>query len=277
VTALTALTDRADRTDRPDGHDWHEAGEAWGRRSLDWAYLAEPGATLVYETVLRRLGVDESTALLDVGCGAGGAARLAAQRGASVTGIDASTALLEVARDRTPAADFFEGSMFDLPFAADAFDVVVSFNGIFAGCDAALAEVRRVIRPRGRVALTFWGDFTVGDHLPALLALTSLQAERDASAAVRNAGIGEPGVAEKMLGEEGFCVVERGSVPYVNEWPTVDLAVRALSSSGPATAARRRAGPHHLEVQLREAIEPFASPLGGVRLASPWDYVIALA
>jgi SAM-dependent methyltransferase len=165
--------------------------------------------------------------------------------------------------------------MFDLPFEDRRFDTVVSFNGIFGGCEAALDEVRRVVRPGGRVALTFWGDFSSSEHVGALLALMALQSLPEVDAAARHATIGTPGVAETMLSGAGFAVGERGSVPYTNEWPTVDVAVQALSSSGPAAAALRRVGRHHVAVALREAIAPFVSPLGDVRLTSAWDYVIA--
>jgi ubiquinone/menaquinone biosynthesis C-methylase UbiE len=257
-------------------HDWRSAGEAWGRRALVWAYLCEGGAGLVYDTVLRGLGCEPGDRLLDVGCGAGGAARLAASQGVQVVGIDASAALLDVARKRSPEVEFRQGSMFDLPFDDAGFDAAVSFNGIFGGGERALAEMRRVVRPGGRVALTFWGSNVAAcEHLGVLIALSSLQRPSDAEAGMRNASIGEPGVAEAMLTEAAFSVTERGIAPYVNEWPTIELAIEALASSGPAAAALERAGPHHVGVQLREAIEPFTSPLGDVRLTSEWDYVIA--
>ena len=77
--------------------------------------------------------------------------------GADVAGIDASAALLDIAARRAPGAELVEGSMFDLPWAADSFDAVSSFNGIWGGCEAALLEAHRVVRPGGMCAVTFWG------------------------------------------------------------------------------------------------------------------------
>ncbi len=67
--------------------------------------------------------------------------------------------------------------MFDLPWLDHAFDVTVSFNGIWGGCDEALAEMARVTRPGGSVAFTFWGDASRLDILGYFLTLASAETE----------------------------------------------------------------------------------------------------
>jgi SAM-dependent methyltransferase len=114
--------------------DWEEAGEAWGARSTDWAYLFEPYARPAYELVFDKVHVGDGGRLLDIGCGSGFAAQLAGRRGAVVTGIDASEALVRIARLRTPAGEWRVGDMFALPFPDASFDVATSFNGIWKGC-----------------------------------------------------------------------------------------------------------------------------------------------
>jgi 2-polyprenyl-3-methyl-5-hydroxy-6-metoxy-1,4-benzoquinol methylase len=71
----------------------------WGARVRDWADLQKVLVRRLYETVLERAGVGAGTRYLDVGCGAGLAAEIAAARGATVTGIDASAPLLAIARE----------------------------------------------------------------------------------------------------------------------------------------------------------------------------------
>jgi trans-aconitate methyltransferase len=60
----------------------------------------------LYEAVLEQVGLGHGTELLDAGCGAGLAAQLAAQRGAVVSGFDATPALLAIAAERVPNGEF---------------------------------------------------------------------------------------------------------------------------------------------------------------------------
>ena len=64
-----------------------------------------------YKIVFDKTNVSRGTRLLDVGCGPGLAAQLAAKLGASVTGLDASEAELIIARERVPDGDFRQGEM----------------------------------------------------------------------------------------------------------------------------------------------------------------------
>ena len=91
-------------------------GRLWGARASDWANIQEGTVRPVYEAVLERTHVKSGTRYLDVGCGAGMAAQIAAARGAQVSGIDAAEALLDIARLRTPGGDFRLGDLEELPF-----------------------------------------------------------------------------------------------------------------------------------------------------------------
>jgi len=100
--------------------------------------------------------------VLDVACGTGNAALLAAAAGAEVTGLDAASRLIDVARARAAAAGagatFVVGDALDLPFGDGAFDVVLSVFGVIFAPDAgrALAEIVRVLRPGGRALVSVW-------------------------------------------------------------------------------------------------------------------------
>ena len=83
---------------------WAESGQAWGERAADWAYLIEPYARRANDALFDRAGVGPGTRLLDIACGSGYAASVAAGRGATVAGLDASEALIAIARARTPSA-----------------------------------------------------------------------------------------------------------------------------------------------------------------------------
>ena len=114
------------------------------------------------EVFYRRLGVAPGSRLLDVGCGAGQLALIAARAGANVTGCDISTNWLEKARERAAAeglsVDFEEGDAEELPYADGQFDAVVSLIGaMFAPRpELVAAELKRVCRSGGMIAMANW-------------------------------------------------------------------------------------------------------------------------
>lgn len=100
--------------------------------------------------------------VLDVGCGTGNVALIAARAGARVSGIDPAPRLLGVARDlaREEGLDveFLHGAAESLPLPAASVDVVLSNFGLIFAPDpqAAVAELVRVLEPWGRVAFSAW-------------------------------------------------------------------------------------------------------------------------
>ena len=99
---------------------------------------------------------------MDVGCGTGNAALLAAERGARVIGVDPAERLLEVASDRARAgglkARFIRGEAGSLPLPDASADVLVSVFGVIFAPDAgaAAAEMARAVRSGGRIVLSAW-------------------------------------------------------------------------------------------------------------------------
>jgi ubiquinone/menaquinone biosynthesis C-methylase UbiE len=105
-------------------------GPLCGSRARDLAANEEQQVP-TYEAAIRRVGVEPGDRVLDIGCGSGVFLRLAADRGAEVSGVDASSALLELAAEQVPGADLRTGEMEDLPFPNDGFDLVAGFNSFF--------------------------------------------------------------------------------------------------------------------------------------------------
>ena len=253
---------------------WVQSGRAWGERAADWAYLVEPYARSVNDAVFDQVQVGPGTRLLDIACGSGYAASVAAARGSEVSGLDASEALIAIARARTPAGDFRIGDMFALPFDDDRFDAATSFNGIWKGCEAALVEARRVVRPGGLVGFTFWGSPRRLGLLPYFATLLELSPADHIGATIDQGDTGRPGVAEQMIADAGLEFVARGTAKAINELPDLDLTVRALAAAGPSWPALQHAGPDRFAEAMREALRPLYVEGLGVRIVSEFGWII---
>jgi SAM-dependent methyltransferase len=111
--------------------------------------------------LLEAAGVEPGHDLLDAGCGTGAIARDAVKvvgDHGSVAGIDKSASMLRVARDLCPTAAFRQGDVAELPYTDGSFDVVVSSFMLMFVPDPvqAIREMRRVLRPGGRLAVSVW-------------------------------------------------------------------------------------------------------------------------
>jgi demethylmenaquinone methyltransferase/2-methoxy-6-polyprenyl-1,4-benzoquinol methylase len=93
--------------------------------------------------------------VLDAACGTGDLAVMAAKSGATVTGLDFSEPMLERARRKAPQLDWVQGDLLALPFPDATFDVATVGFGVrnVADLATAIAELRRVLRPGGRLAV----------------------------------------------------------------------------------------------------------------------------
>jgi ubiquinone/menaquinone biosynthesis C-methylase UbiE len=135
------------------------AADVWSGASYE--RIAETFAA-IHDLVVAALALQPGVRMLDVACGTGGVALRAARLGADVVGIDISADQLEKAR-RAAAAEglairFDEGDAQQLPYAGAEFDAVASaFGAVFApDHHRVAAELARVCRPGGRLALTAW-------------------------------------------------------------------------------------------------------------------------
>jgi SAM-dependent methyltransferase len=221
--------------------DWRQVDEGWGRRAADFAALAEPANCREYVALHHELGLGPGDRLLDVACGSGLAAELAALRGAGVCGIDASERLVAVARRRSPDADLRVGDMHALPWADASFDVVTSFRGVWGTTTDALAEIRRVLVPGGRLGLTVWGHIKASPGAWALAPFRLADAPKVDNQA-RMVALGRPGAGEQVLAGHGFVDVRRIRVPFAWEFADPEHYARALASSGPAYEAIQHVG-----------------------------------
>jgi len=199
--------------------------------------------------------------VLDVGCGSGLTLVLAAQRGATPTGLDISPGLLGIARDRLPGADLRDGDMESLPFGDAAFDAVVGVNAFqFAGDPRrALGEAARVVRPGGRVVASLFAAPERSQGTVVHEAMSALippgQADDHAPYA-----LSAPGNLEAALADAGLHIGDSGEVVCYWRYASVDDAVRALLCSAGGARAVQAAGERAVRDVLQRPLTQFQDP-----------------
>ncbi|HZO27473.1 MAG TPA: methyltransferase domain-containing protein [Chloroflexota bacterium] len=196
--------DQAAAWDGDDGIDWTEHEEQYNR-------------TVARHTqrLFTAAGIGARDNVLDIGCGCGDTSRQAARiaRQGSVLGIDLSTRMLERARERSDAEGltntrFTRGDVQVYPFDEQAFDLAISRFGVmfFADPVAAFRNVRRALKPGGRVAFLAWQALARNEWVRELFGI--LAAGRDLPRPQEGApgpfGLADPDAVRRIFGEAGF-------------------------------------------------------------------------
>jgi SAM-dependent methyltransferase len=195
------------------------------------------------ETVIATADPVPGETLVDIGCGSGNAALLAAERGATVIGVDPSERLLEVAaaaaEERDLDAEFVLGEAASMPISGAEADVVVSVFGVIFAEDppAAAAEVARVTKPDGRVVFAAW---IPGGPISEAVRLT-----RDTMAEILEQPPGPPPFAwheprslAELFEPHGFSIsMTEHSLPF--RAPDVDEFMRIEGENHPLAIAAR--------------------------------------
>lgn len=249
-------------------------GPLWGAHPREWAAVEEQ-QLLTYEAAIDRLGIGAGQRVLDIGCGSGVYLRAAADRGAAVTGLDASETLLEVARTRVPEADLRRGDMEFLPFEDDRFDVVSGFNSFFFAADfvAALREAGRVAKPGGIVLIQVWGRPEHCD-LEGMKRAVGRMLSRDAA---EPPPFWRPGVLDELARAAGLQPEDSFDSSWAYEFADEEDTLRHLLAAAGSVAAIAAVGRETVETSIAEAVAPYRRPDGSFRLENEWHYLVSRA
>jgi ubiquinone/menaquinone biosynthesis C-methylase UbiE len=269
-----------------DGH-WQLEGTA---AELYQRYLVPAITTKWAEDLVDRatLGVGEEA--LDVACGTGVVARLAARKVApgGVTGLDLNAGMLAVARglpnDGAPVS-WIEGSALDMPLPSDRFDVVLCQLGLqfFPDQPKALREMRRVLRGSGRAALSVYSPLERTPGANAFVRALDEVLGPEASRIKRGEhSFASPMQLEQLLRDAGFATVDVQAVAQTIGLPSVLDYVRFQLLATPMTvllkdkAAVERAA---IIASVASRTTALSTPamLAGGRFTFPQEAYVALA
>ena len=165
--------------------------------------------------------VRAGTRVLDIATGLGYVAGAAAARGAFAVGVDFASAMVIEARKRFPGAQFGEGDAEALAFDDGAFDAAICAFGLLhlTEPERAIAEVFRVLRPRGRYAFTVW--CAPDKHEFFALVLGAIKSHGSLDVPLPPAPpifrFSDPGECERALTAAGFVETEARELPLVWE------------------------------------------------------------
>ena len=257
-------------------------GPLFGAHAQDWADTWESPTgwgSPVYRHVLDRAMIGSGTTVLDCGCGAGRFARMAADRGARVAGIDAAEQLIAIAIERTPEGDFRTGDLEALPWPDDSFDVVTGFSSFQFADDKiqALAEAARVSRdlvavviparvPESGIAAVFKPLFPL---FPS-----------DALATMKDSGmfaLSEPGRLDALLSAVALAVQDDHEIDCPVTFDDATAAARAFIGAGPMQLAIMQSGDRAVVEEVHKALTPFTEQDGRVTLPAWYRAVVTRA
>jgi SAM-dependent methyltransferase len=252
-------------------------GRLWGARPADWA-LSEDQQVPTYEDALADVGLEPGQLVLDIGCGAGAFLQLVSERGARAFGLDASDALLEIARTRVPDADLRVGEMEALPYDDDTFVLVTCFNAFFFANDivAALREAGRVAKPGAAVVIQVWGPHEHND-LEAMKEIVRPFFPPRPADAPPEPDYSKAGVLEDLATRAGLDPENTLDSTWPSVYPDAEILGRALiAPAGIAVLI----GPDR-EQEVKDAIvrglASFRGPDGSYRLQNTYRSLIARA
>jgi ubiquinone/menaquinone biosynthesis C-methylase UbiE len=234
-----------------DAEKWQLEGSA---AELYERYLV-PAVTLPWaEDLLERVGPSQGERVLDVACGTGIVARVAAARvgdGGRVVGLDVNAGMLAVAR-ATPsvtggaAPEWVEGSAFALPFAEDEFDVVVCQLGLqfFEDRVGALREMHRVLVAGGRVGASVFSSLERNPTAHALSDAVDRHLGYGASLAKRSEhSLADSHELRKACAAAGFVEIRVETVTLVLRFASVEQWVGIQFAATPLAAQLREREP----------------------------------
>jgi SAM-dependent methyltransferase len=272
---------RRSSTDVPDIANTAQAAAWNGPEGANWAQASarRVGDADLILPLVEAAGIDGGDRVLDVGCGTGALARLAARRArwGHAVGVDLSTPMIDQARAEA-AAEGVANVTFEVadaqvhPFARESFDVAVSHFGamFFADPAEAFANIAAALRPRGRLGVVCPQSMDRCDWYGAPLAALLGHRPTPEEAPSAMFSLSDADLVEQLLTGAGFDEVQLRPLDaslWFGDSPGV--AADFYLGSGPVRALLERPGSSLTEESARHALERAVTPFltrDGVRI-----------
>jgi SAM-dependent methyltransferase len=259
------------------------AGQRWVDRQQAQDEMLEPVSAILLDRARPRPG----ERIVDVGCGCGATTRAFAEKvGASgrVLGVDISAPMLQRARQVAPQGAPIEFQLADAsvyPFKPGWFDLIASRFGVmfFAEPGASFANLRKALRPGGRLTFVCWREPRANPWL-----MTPLQAAYEHVPKLPEVGPEDPGPfslasearVHRILGEAGFSDIAMEACDLTLDIAIgngLDAAVESALQIGPTSRALE-GQPDDIVAAVRasvhDALAPFVHGQGVLLPASIW-------
>ena len=227
-----------------------------GRFSERWS----PITSQAIDALLDAAHVGPGSRVLDVGTGAGDAAGSAVKRGAQATGVDVAAAMVEIAARRTPEASFVQAAATELPFDDGSFDAVVGNNVIqhIGEPGQAARELKRVLVPGGRIALSSWDAAERSPFFAAVLgavAHAEVPPPNEAPAGPSFFGFTDDAVFRALLEDAGFEAVTVDAIAVEIPVASANELITALAEGTVRVGAALRAADDQQRDRMRESLD----------------------
>ena len=220
-------------------------------------------------------GVRPGCALLDVATGPGHLAAAAGARGATATGVDFSSTMVDEARKRYPNVRFLEGNAQALAFPDNSFDAVTIGFGLlhFPEPDRALAEAHRVLRLEGRLVFTVWSERAVGFGLVTHAVQEHGRFDVGLPDGPPFFRFSDAAECRRTLARIGFADVKSVEVGQVWRFRSADEWIDGVARSTVRTAALLRAqspeSMQRIRASLTDAASRYRGEDGSIELPMP--------
>jgi len=247
--------------------------KTWGARARDWAEYQEIQSKPLYEAILNKCNIKSNNTFLDVGCGTGLLCQMASNRGARVSGFEASEPMLKIANDRVQNASFILGDMMNLPYEDYSFDIVTIIHTLAMTRDPvnALNEISRITKRGGKIIIGGFGkpeDCGAANYIRSIISLVDSPMKMDPFM------LSDKSELENISKTAGLSILSSEQVDCPWNFSNEDILIKALLSPGIAEMAIESSGINKVKETIQKSVSNYKTSARGYHIPNKYLYII---